>query len=343
MNKKTNKANYFIILLCLCFLLCFTGEKGIALALCETLPIGATTSLYTEREDTAPSIIGIEDVLYQPETKQTIPDKIAPLSITAEILEQMKDVSFLKQYFYIVDSRTDLLPTDIIPKDFLEKDFAIQCDSNQPKVLIFHTHSTEGFQDSNMSLGMEEGIWGVGEELKNILETKYHIPTLHDTGRYDMVDGKGSILGAYERMEEPIAAILKKYPSIEVVIDMHRDGLPENVHLTTQVNGKTCAKIMFFNGLCRLKKGDTLQDIPNLSNPYLSDNLAFSLQMQTKSKEHYPDFTRKIYLNAYRYSLHMKPRSLLIEVGSQTNTKEEAKNAMTPLADTLAQVLHMAQ
>lgn len=190
-----------------------------------------------------------------------------------------------------------------------------------------------------MSKDMSEGIWGVGEELKNILEKKYGIKVLHDTGRYDIVDGKGQILGAYERMETPISKILEENPSIQVVIDMHRDGLPENVHLVTEINGKQCAKIMFFNGMCRLNKDGVPQPTEGLSNENLQDNLAFSLQMQTTAQSLFPDFTRRIYIHAYRYSLHMKPRSLLIEVGSQMNTKEEAHNAMTPLAEILANVI----
>ena len=78
-----------------------------------------------------------------------------------------------------------------------------------------------------------------------------------------------------------------------------------------------------------------------MENPYLKDNLAFSLQLQTTA-EQFEGFTRKIYLNAYRFSLHMLPRSTLIEVGAQTNTKEEALNAMEPLAKVLAQVLGKA-
>ena len=251
----------------------------------------------------------------------------------------MENLDFLKQNYYLVDSRTALLNGDIKAKEFLEKDFRIDNTGEQPKVLIFHTHSTEGFIDSDMSKDMSEGIWGVGEELKNILEKKYGIKVLHDTGRYDIVDGKGQILGAYERMETPISKILKENPSIQVVIDMHRDGLPENVHLVTEINGKQCAKIMFFNGMCRLNKDGVPQPTEGLSNENLQDNLAFSLQMQTTAQSLFPDFTRRIYIHAYRYSLHMKPRSLLIEVGSQMNTKEEAHNAMTPLAEILANVI----
>jgi stage II sporulation protein P len=74
-------------------------------------------------------------------------------------------------------------------------------------------------------------------------------------------------------------------------------------------------------------------------NPYLEDNLAFSFQMQLAAAEYYPDFTRKIYLKGYRYNMHYCPKSLLVEVGAQNNTLEEAKNAMEPLADVLSKVL----
>ena len=284
-------------------------------------------------KDISENIVGFEDVTYQ---SAAVP---AVKAVTPELLAQMENVDFLKQNYYLVDSRTALLQGDIKPKEFLEKDFAIDNSQKGPKVLIFHTHSTEGFIDSDMSKDMSEGIWGVGEELKNILEKKYGIEVLHDTGRYDIVDGKGQILGAYERMEPAIAKILAENPSIQVVIDMHRDGLPENIHLVTEIDGKQCAKIMFFNGMCRLNQDGVIQPTEGLSNENLEDNLAFSLQMQTTPQSIFTDFTRKIYLHAYRYSLHMKPRSLLIEVGSQMNTKEEAKNAMEPLAEILASVI----
>ena len=71
----------------------------------------------------------------------------------------------------------------------------------------------------------------------------------------------------------------------------------------------------------------------------LSDNLAFSLQLQLKAKAYFPELVRHIYLRAYRYNLHFKPRSLLVEVGAQNNTVAEAKNAMEPLADILYAVL----
>ena len=96
------------------------------------------------------------------------------------------------------------------------------------------------------------------------------------------------------------------------------------------------AKIMFFNGLSRLTKTG---DITYLPNPYIQDNLALSMQMQLAAAEYYPDFTRRIYLKGYRYNMQYCPKTMLIEVGAQTNTLEEAKNAMVPLADILNKVL----
>ena len=92
---------------------------------------------------------------------------------------------------------------------------------------------------------------------------------------------------------------------------------------------------MFFNGLSRTISGA----IPYLYNPNLQGNLAFSLQMKCTAMEYYDGFTKPIYLKGYRYNLHLEPRSLLIELGNENNTVEEAKNAAAPLADVLDKVL----
>lgn len=261
------------------------------------------------------------------------------LRVTAEELARMSDFSYLRQHYFIVDSRTALLESDINAEEALSMDFTVEKTTDAPKVLLFHTHSHEGFADSDMSKGLSEGIWGVGERLKEILEEEYGIAVLHDDGQYDVVDGKGQITGAYERMEPAIRQILAENPSIEVCIDLHRDGVAEGTRLVTEVDGKPCAQVMFFDGLCRLQKNGAPQPIAGLENPYLRENLAFGLQLKTTADSAFSGFARKNYLGAYRFSLHMLPRSVLIEVGAQTNTKAEAQNAMEPLAAVLAAVL----
>ena len=119
-----------------------------------------------------------------------------------------------------------------------------------------------------------------------------------------------------------------------MVIDLHRDAAAGQ-HLVTEVNGKQTAQIMFFNGISRSTEGP----IDYLENPYLSENLAFSFQLKTMADTLYPGLARKNYLKSYRYNLHMRPKSVLIEVGAETNTFEEEVNAMEPLAEILASVL----
>lgn len=279
-------------------------------------------------------LLGMEDITFE----QAKTD-VADVKISEQELQNIQDFAYLKKNYYVVDHRTVFLPEDIDTQKALAKDFTIEKNSKEPQVLIFHTHASEAFADSDMSKGLGEGIWGVGEYLKELLEEEYGISVLHHDGVYDVVNGKGQITGAYERMEPPIRQILEENPSIKVCIDMHRDGVAEGTKLVTNINGKDCAQVMFFNGLCRLNQDGNPIPAPGLSNPYIEDNLAFSLQMQMQANTRFPNFARRIYLNAYRFSLHMKPRSTLIEVGAQTNTKAEARNAMEPLAEVLASVL----
>ena len=99
-----------------------------------------------------------------------------------------------------------------------------------------------------------------------------------------------------------------------MVIDLHRDGVNENTHLVTDVNGKQTAKIMYFNGLCRTRANG---DIQYFNNPYIQDNLAFSLQMKLDAEEHYPGFTRNIYLKGLKKAL--ENGLIVLSAGSDEN------------------------
>ncbi len=268
------------------------------------------------------------------ETKMVYEPEVKEENFLEYILfnDDVTDEYAMKNY-YIVSSRTEFKDGDIDVNKFQNMDLSLKNEEG-PKVLIFHTHSSEMFADSDPSKGLSEGIWCVGEELKKELE-KYGVEVYHHMARYDVVDGKTSVLGAYERMEVDIRSVLEKYPTIELVIDMHRDGIDENKRLVTILNGEKCAKLMLFNGLTRLKDEGELED---LKNPYLEENLALSYRLYTSAKEKYPDLMRKIYIEGYRYSLHMKPKSILLEVGAQTNTKQEAKNSMKYFAEMIAEV-----
>ena len=248
-------------------------------------------------------------------------------------LAQLQDYDFLIKHFYTVHSSTTARREEMDAAVLTGMDLSMKKDPSVPQILIYHTHSQETYAD--YAAGNKKAtVVELGNRLTALLEEKGY-QVLHDTTSYDMAAGKLDRNHAYNYALDGIMGILQKYPSIQVVLDLHRDGVKESLHMVRTVNGKATAPIMFFNGMSQTPEGE----IEYLKNPYKTENLAFSLQMQLLAEEEYPDLTRKIFLKGLRYNLHMRPRSALIEVGAQTNTLEEALNAMEPLADLLDQVL----
>ena len=251
---------------------------------------------------------------------------------------QFKDKSYVYNHYFTAPAKMEF-GLDMLDKwdfyDLVTKPIALDTQTEGPKILIFHTHSREAYIG-----GLT--VVDVAEALADTLEKEYNIEVLHVTDSFYEDDNKSAYPtgGEYERMEPTIRSVLEAHPSISVVIDLHRDGVNENVHLVTEIEGKQAAKIMFVNGLClnRNIMGEVEEKV-GLSNPYIGDNLAFSLQSMVYMNQQYPGLARKIYLNEWRYSTHMKPYSLLLEWGAQTNTSEEAMNAVGPVAEILAKVL----
>lgn len=263
-------------------------------------------------------------------------DIFSPKVIGTEYpLAKLCDYDFLVQKFYAVSEITTITGEELNAEVLLGKDLSIEKKEAEPQILIYHSHSQEEFSDSRPGV-QEDTIVGVGAYLAKLLTEQYGYVVYHDKTQYDVVDGVLDRNEAYNYAAEGVEAILEQYPSIEVVIDLHRDGVDEDVHLVTEVNGKPTAQIMFVNGI---SKTSLQGDIDYLENPYIQDNLAFSLKMQLRAEAYYPEFTRRIMIKAYRYNMHYRARSLLVETGAQTNTLQEAKNAMEPLAVMLNEVL----
>ena len=250
--------------------------------------------------------------------------------VTTYAMDKLNDFDYLIQNFYVVDRTTTINSSQLNAADLLNRSMKLTHGPESPQILIYHTHSQERFADS-VPGDPNTSIVGAGEYLKERLEG-YGFHVLHHTGEYD-VDGRDD---AYAKAGPAVEQILKENPGIEIVIDLHRDGVAEGTRLVTDVQGKQTASIMFFNGLSRTTKNG---DISYLPNPYIQDNLAFSLQMQIAAQEYYPGFSRRIYLKGYRYNMHYCPKTLLVEAGAQTNTVQEIMNAMEPLADLIAKVV----
>lgn len=246
-------------------------------------------------------------------------------------LQELSDYETLVKKFYTVDKNTMAGSDQLDVGKLLGTDLTISKEGEQPQILIYHTHSQEAFSDS-VSGDASTSIVGVGEHLKEILESEYGYKVLHHIGQYD-VEARDD---AYSKALPGVEQVLAENPSIQVVIDLHRDEMPEETKLVMELDGRPTARFMFFNGLSRTKKTG---NIAYLYNENQADNLAFSFQMQLKATEYYPGLVRKIYLKGYRYNMHLKPRTLLIELGAQNNTVEEAMNACDPIAHILDMVL----
>lgn len=246
-------------------------------------------------------------------------------------LEKLQDFDYLVQNFYQIDSTTTIDASQLNVDALLGKNMQLTHDASTPQILIYHTHSQEGYADS-VEGDAGTTVVGVGEYLTKLLTEQYGLSVIHHTGEYDVGDRDH----AYSNAAPAVEQLLADNPTIEVVIDLHRDGVREDTRLVTEQNGVQMAQIMFFNGLSRTT---STGDIDYLYNPYIADNLAISFQMQLKAAEYYPNLTRRIYLKGYRYNMHYCPKTLLIEVGAQTNTVQEAMNSMVPLADILNKVL----
>lgn len=277
--------------------------------------------------------LSFESLLEEEETSQLeMPEETFEVAYTKE---QLNDYDFLVSRIYNVDASTKTSPEQLNAEKLLSYDFHVDKETDGPQILIYHTHSQEAFADS-IPGDESTTIVGMGSYLTTLLQQQ-GFTVLHNKDVFDMVDGELDRNKAYTRAEPVISQILAENPSIQIVIDLHRDGVGENVHLVKEIDGKPTAQVMFFNGLSYSAKNGTISYLPN---PYIENNLALTMQMKLASDSLVPGFARKVYLKSLRFNLHLHPGAMLIEAGAQTNTVEEMRGAMEVLARVLADVLY---
>lgn len=242
---------------------------------------------------------------------------------------QQEEFEYLLYHYFSMDATTTI-DSSRLNASLLERELKLDQEKEGPQILIYHTHSQEGFTDS-VEGDDTTTIVGVGDYLTELLTNVYHYNVIHDRGVYDLVDGVLDRNAAYDYSGAAVENWLARYPDIQVVIDLHRDGV-DGTKFVTQYQGRPAAMLMFIVGMSRMADG---QDIAYLPNPYIEDNLAFALQMQADAEGVFPGLMRNLYLMAYRFNLHYRPMSLLLEAGTQLNTLEEEKTAMEAFAELL--------
>ena len=216
-------------------------------------------------------------------------------------------------------------------------DFTLDKDSDQPQILIYHTHATESFElterdfyDKSFSCKTtdpEKSIIAVGDEICKQLD-KAGIPYIHDT----LVHDYPSYNGSYQSSRQTVSEILEKYPSIKIALDIHRDAIEKQdgtrLSPVIEIDGKKAAQIMIISGC-----DDGTMNMPN----YLK-NFHFACHLQSKLENNYSGLTRPILFDYRFYNQDLTTGSLLIEVGSHGNSLDQVKYSGELIGKTLAQI-----
>lgn len=223
--------------------------------------------------------------------------------------------------------------------EILQKPYPIQFSQiTEPQVLIVHTHATESFEKYDSETYDTRNTWrstdnnrnmvAVGDAFTQVLEQN-GIGVLHDTTQHDYPSYNGS----YERSAETIKAYLEEYPTIKVVLDLHRDAMQREdaiVKPVAVIDGKKAAQIMIISAC-----DDGTMDIPKWR-----DNLRFAAAYQDYMEQYFPGLTRPVYFCYRKYNMDLTQGSLLLEFGSNGNTLEEATYSATLAAQSLANLIH---
>lgn len=217
--------------------------------------------------------------------------------------------------------------------------FSVKPQSKQPQFLIVHTHATENYAlssdgafrsvDLERSKDPNNSVIGVGNEVERVLKkagiSVIHSKVLHDNPSYS---------GSYMRSAATVQKYLKKYPSIKVVLDIHRDAIGDAKRLVkpvTKINGKAAAQVM----ICVGSETGDVTDFPNWRQ-----NLSLGLKLQQTMEVLYPGLARALFLAGDRcYNQNLSPGSIIVEFGTNGNSFSEAKYSGTLVGNALVTMI----
>ena len=225
-------------------------------------------------------------------------------------------------------------------KELLNKKINFKINKNsEPQVLIMHTHTTESFMQTDENYYTEDFNSRSTNNNKNmvkiggIIAKKLNdngIKTLHDKTQHDYPEYTGS----YNRAAKTINSYLKKYPSIKIVLDLHRDAISADggkAKLVTEIGGKKAAQVMLVMG----SQTGSIKD-----HPKWKENLSLAVKLQQTMEAKYPTLARPLMLMSKKYNQSLSTGSLLIEFGTDVNTLSEACYSAEMVGESLVSLLN---
>lgn len=202
--------------------------------------------------------------------------------------------------------------------------------NSTPQVLIYHTHTTEAFLGDTRTQDPSRSVVAVGDQIAAQLKASginvFHDLTLHDYPMYN---------GSYDRSKITVQNDLKKYPGLQVTLDIHRDAMAtsdgKRIKPTVTVNGKKAAQVMIISGC---------DDDGTLGFPNWEYNLRLALRIQKSLSDMYPGLVRPLKFSPNKYNENLTKGSLLIEIGTEVNTLDEVKYSGELVGKALAATLN---
>lgn len=290
-----------------------------------------TTPAKTPSETDTPA-----DILKMMQEAETV---FANAEKSGNIVEKQYDAANATDTYENITVRNTTPTHSIAIKSAVEKRAALQiADKSAPTVLIFHTHTTESYELLNYGWYTTDYVTRSNSPDRNTVRvgtaiceelTKMGIGVVHDKEIHDT-----QYTGAYDRSRESIEKIMAQNPSIQVVIDVHRDAIKQSdgtrIKPTAEINGKKAAQIMIITGC---------EDGKVTAFPRWEENLTFALQLQKTAETNYPGLMRPVLFSARKYNMDITPCSVLLEMGSDANTLEEAEYSGHLIGKALGELL----
>ncbi len=321
----------------------FLPQKGLRInSPATTVPVTVSVPTVTEITTTAPAVTEKENtedkaVTTVKELKFNRTDKDILDLIEAAEKNSKKDKKDgkISEYTYKNDGVTDKYglvrvknvnsKTGINIKKLLDTEADLTVNKDEPAVLIFHTHTTETYEI------LDRGFYAVGHKTRsndsavNMVRVGEEIVREIESAGYKVIHDKvihdSSYNGAYAHSRKSVETYLEKYPSIKVVLDIHRDAIQRSdgtkIKPTATVDGKKAAQIMIISG-CQ-EEGGPIEGFPDWKK-----NLVFAVELQNTLEELFEGITRPLYFSPRKYNMDLTDCSLLVEIGSDANTLDEA-------------------
>ena len=276
------------------------------------------------------------DILKMMQEAETV---FANAEKNGNIVEKQYDATNATDTYGNITVRNTTPSHSVDIKSAVEKNATLQiADKRAPTVLIFHTHTTESYELLNYGWYTTEYVTRSNSPDRNMVRvgtaiceelTKMGIGVVHDTEIHDT-----KYTGAYDRSRESITQIMAENPTVQVVIDVHRDAIKQSdgtrIKPTAEINGKKAAQIMIIAGC---------EDGKVTDFPRWEENLTFALQLQKTAETDYPGLMRPVLFSARKYNMDVTPCSVLLEVGSDSNTLEEAEYSGHLIGKALGELL----